>query len=885
MDGDHNNLGNVHVENVDVGLGTSNSLDLNVDQNCCSPNVLHANGSQTQSGNASANGGFVNTVFGIGTVFESDEHAYRFYNKYARLMGFNVRKDWINRSKVHGMVVSRKFTCSREGYRRKDKRDFTVKKHRKETRTGCLAHMIITRQQDGKYQVTHFEAQHNHDDINPINSNMLLLELQNEFCVAQAVEVDSYHNLGPKSSSALSMTNTKLGARDSLDQLSMNYDNYLHSVRERDMGKGEAGRLMGYFQRQHFENPAFFYAIQLDVDDKITNLFWADDNMVVDYDHFGDVVCLDTTCRTDRAFRPFVQFLGVNHHKQVLIFAAAFLYDETIESFNWLFRTFIGAMSGKKPKAIITEQDAAIIEAINVVLPETDRYTCVWQMYENTLKHLSHLVKDDESFANDLRSCIYDPKDEEEFTHAWGVMLEKYKLQRNEWLRWMYREREKWAVCFGQNRFFVDVKGFHLGEMLSHKLRSYLNPDLDVVQFLNHFERIVEEQRYKEIEASDEMKGCLPKLMGNVVVLKHASVAYTPRAFEIFQQRYENSLNVIVNQHKRDGYLFEYKVNTFGHARQYTVTFNSSDNTVVCSCMKFEHVGFLCSHALKVLDNRNIKVVPSRYILKRWTKDARLGNVREIKQFKIQDNPKMVVASCYKDLCHRLVKLSARASESVEGYQFAVRQLDEVMEGVQKILILKSEEAQVITSNSIHVDASESEPAVIFPNGHATEDQDESNRVSEEIDRTATLDRCQPTVNYNQTDSDRILNVEPSSNTVVCISCPPSPYVSSQPNLPLQGLFGFETNEVVQCMYEQPDLVLDHQSNTNLFQPPNFYSNQQSSPCLSQLSQEPIIQNTYHESVPSNNQMQQGMDLDIQNPHSESCILLCDHRYRSSDSA
>jgi len=88
MDGDHNKLGNVHVENVDVGLETSNSLDLNVDQNCCSPNVLHGNASQTQSGNTSTSGGFVNTVLGIDTVFESDEHAYRFYNKYARLMGF-----------------------------------------------------------------------------------------------------------------------------------------------------------------------------------------------------------------------------------------------------------------------------------------------------------------------------------------------------------------------------------------------------------------------------------------------------------------------------------------------------------------------------------------------------------------------------------------------------------------------------------------------------------------------------------------------------------------------------------------------------------------------------------------------------------------------------
>ncbi|WJX14577.1 hypothetical protein P8452_04817 [Trifolium repens] len=226
---------------------------------------------------------------------------------------------------------------------------------------------------------------------------------------------------------------------------------------------------------------------------------------------------------------------------------------------------------------------------------------------------------------------------------------------------------------------------------------------------------------------------------------------------------------------------------------------------------------------------------------------------------------------------NKFVKLSARASESVEAYQFAVRQLDEVMEGVQKILILKGEEAQVITSNSIQAYASESEPAEIFRNGHATEDQDVSNRVSGEIDRSATQ-RAQTTVNYNQMDSDRVLNVElPPPNTVVCISSPSSPYVSTHsvaPNSLLQGLFGFEANQVVQCMYGQPDLVLDHQSNTNLFQPPNYYSNQPSSPRRSQLSQEPINQNTYHESMPSNNQMRQGMDFDIQNPHSESCILL-----------
>ncbi|RZC02438.1 Retrovirus-related Pol polyprotein from transposon TNT 1-94 [Glycine soja] len=85
--------------------------------------------------------------------FESDDDAYRFYNKYARLLGFNVTKDWINKSKVYGKVVCSKFTCSKEGYHSKDKRDANVKKHSKEKRSGCLPHMIVTRQSHGKYQL------------------------------------------------------------------------------------------------------------------------------------------------------------------------------------------------------------------------------------------------------------------------------------------------------------------------------------------------------------------------------------------------------------------------------------------------------------------------------------------------------------------------------------------------------------------------------------------------------------------------------------------------------------------------------------------------------------------------------------------------------------
>ena len=63
--------------------------------------------------------------------------------------------------------------------------------------------------------------------------------------------------------------------------------------------------------------------------------------MVVDYGLFGDVVCFDTTYRTNKNHRPLAPIIGVNHHRQIVVFGAAFLYDETTETFSWLFRTLL----------------------------------------------------------------------------------------------------------------------------------------------------------------------------------------------------------------------------------------------------------------------------------------------------------------------------------------------------------------------------------------------------------------------------------------------------------------------------------------------------------------------------------------------------------------
>ncbi|GFY81930.1 hypothetical protein Acr_02g0001700 [Actinidia rufa] len=236
---------------------------------------------------------------------------------------------------------------------------------------------------------------------------------------------------------------------------------------------------------------------------------------------------------------------------------------------------------------------------------------------------------------------------------------------------------------------------------------------------------------------------------------KHASDLYTPKAFEVFQREYEKCLNVVVKLCIGNGSLFEYKAKTFGKPSKYTVTYNSSDDMVTCSCMKFE----------------------------RWTRDARVKSLRESFGTSLEENPKLITASRYRKLCQRILKISARAADSDQAFEYAARQLDEVMQGVEKILTLKpTEETQALTSSSIGAYASESEHTEIFLDRNAIEGQDDSHTFMLENEREIMGKDPLNNLGEKISKTKRSQNVHPPSPDTVTsnsISCPPPAYVSS----------------------------------------------------------------------------------------------------------
>jgi zinc finger SWIM domain-containing protein 3 len=432
----------------------------------------------------------------------------------------------------------------------------------------------------------------------------------------------------------------QVGGGDNLGFTKQDHKNYLRNKRQKALKFREAASLERYFRGRIKENPSYYYAYQLDVEELITNIFWADARMIIDYGHFGDAITFDTTYSTNRDARPLSVFLGLNHHRETVVFGATLLFDETIESFVWLFETFLEAMFGKKPITIFTDQDAAMSAAIKEVMPETYHALCSWHMWHNANRHLGYLRKGGSRFNKDFLACVYEYNDENDFLSAWNIMLEKYDARENKWLLDIFKLKEKWAQAYVKRTFPTGMRTTQLSERFNFcDLKDCLHTDLNILEFFTHFERVINQKRDKELEAEYNSRQKLPRLnLKSSPILNQVAKLYTPKVFALFQNEVEEVQPLSIINHNASQATHTYVVGVFNGHGEYKIMWNPLDQTLSCSCRKFETFGILCRHALKILDVLDIKLIPNRYITKRWRRDAKDENAKHFTKKDIESD-------------------------------------------------------------------------------------------------------------------------------------------------------------------------------------------------------------------------------------------------------
>lgn len=90
--------------------------------------------------------------------------------------------------------------------------------------------------------------------------------------------------------------------------------------------------------------------------------------------NFCVVLVFDVTYKTNEFRMPFALFTGVNHHFQSSLFGGSSLEAETTDTYVWPFSQFQRCMFNRPPAIIITDQDAAICNAVGTGEPTSILY-------------------------------------------------------------------------------------------------------------------------------------------------------------------------------------------------------------------------------------------------------------------------------------------------------------------------------------------------------------------------------------------------------------------------------------------------------------------------------------------------------------------------------
>ncbi|KAK9268185.1 hypothetical protein L1049_010627 [Liquidambar formosana] len=630
-----------------------------------------------------------------GMEFESKEEAFSFYKEYAKSVGFATIIKASRRSRISGKFIDAKFVCTRYGSKRESMTDETpqpvsntdctaitpVKKkrgrvNRSWSKTDCKACMHVKRRQDGRWIIRSFIKEHNHEifpdqayyfrghrNINLGNGN-----------------VDALHAIRSRTKKMFVTMSRQSGGHKKVENQKGSLTNQFGNGRHLALEEGGSQVMLDHFMCMQEENPNFFYAIDLNEEQRLRNVFWVDAKGRLDYGHFGDAVFFDTMYIKNEYKLPFAPFIGVNHHFQFQLFGCALIADETKSTFVWLMRAWLRAMGGRAPRVILTDEDRALKEAIAEVFPDSRHCFCLWHILSKIPEKLSYVLRQHENFMTKFNKCIFRSWTVEQFEKRWLKMADRFDLRNDVWLQSLFEDRQRWVPTYMRDIFLVGMSTTQRSESINSFFDKYMQRKTTLKEFLDQYKAILREKYEEEAKADFETWHKQPGLKSPSPFGKQMATMYTHAIFKKFQVEVLGVVACHPKKESEDGASITYRVQDFEENQEFVVVWNEVTSDVSCLCRSFEYNGFLCRHVMIVLQMSGVHNIPTQYILKRWTKDAKSRQTTRQGSDMVESRVQR-----YNDLCQRAFKLGDEGSLSQESYNFAFNSLEEALRKCESV--------------------------------------------------------------------------------------------------------------------------------------------------------------------------------------------------------
>lgn len=613
----------------------------------------------------------------VGLEFDSFDEAYDFYNAYGKERGFGIRvsNSWF-RSKRKERYRA-KLSCSSAGFKKKSE----ANNPRPETRTGCPAMVVIRLMDSKRWRIVEVELEHNHAVSPQIK----------RFYKSHKKMILAARSAQPPPEPVTEVHTIKLYRTSIVDAVCNGFTNVderegiipVDQSKHLELKEGDTQAVYNYFCRMKLTNPNFFYLMDIDDDGRLRNVFWADARSRAACGLFNDTVAIDTTCLTNKYDIPLISFIGANHHGQHVLLGCAFLGLDSVEYYVWILRAWLNCILGRPPEVIITDQSKTLQSAVREVFPKACHCCGIWYIMQRVPEKLGGL-KGYEAIKRQLNKAVYNSLKIVEFETAWADMINRHGLEDNRWLQTLYEDRRRWVPVYLKDIFFAGMIPVQENESFNSFFDGYVHKHTSFKEFVDKYDLALHRKHTKEAMADLESRNSCFELKTRCSFEVQLSKVYTKEIFRRFQSEVEGMYSCFnTRQVTANGpiitYIVKERVEVEGiekEVKNYEVLYETSQVDIRCICSLFNYKGYLCRHALNVLNYNGIEEIPSHYILPRWSKDFKRRGLLE-HGFNNVDmyNP----IYWYHHLYNHAIPVLEEGAQSQDHYKVAVHELEELL--------------------------------------------------------------------------------------------------------------------------------------------------------------------------------------------------------------
>ncbi|XP_074321430.1 protein FAR1-RELATED SEQUENCE 5-like [Silene latifolia] len=265
-----------------------------------------------------------------------------------------------------------------------------------------------------------------------------------------------------------------------------------------------------------------------------------------------------------------------------------------------------------------------MVTFLSQVYPSSRHRLCQWHIQQNAVSQFGKL-KGDRPFQNLFNKCLNGCYNEQEFEGTWRKMLSNYGLEDHAWFKRLYKHRVKWSTALNNEYFSAGILSSQRSESTNHAMGFQASKTTSVTEFFGIFETTVKRWRAEEERKEfNDIRSKPTSVYPLVDLLLHASQVYTVELFRIFEKEFALAMATRATIVTVDDPLLVYRVQPAGvEESAHHVTYDCTNILIECTCRKFQVMGMLCSHIIRVLHMHSVAEIPERYIVRRWTKFAK----------------------------------------------------------------------------------------------------------------------------------------------------------------------------------------------------------------------------------------------------------------------